>query len=584
MKKIITLTLALASIFSFNAQQEAPPQGINYQAVAVDNTNKEIVGTDVAAKPVADKEIRVRFSILKTSETGTLTYREVHLVTTDAYGLFNTVIGQGIPDASPNAFNQIDWGTGYHFLKVEIDITGGTDYKNMGTQQLWSVPYALYSKYADAAGNGIDSVNDNGDGTLTFTYIDGSTYTTSPLTGLTGPQGLEGEPGPQGPAGADGQDGLSAYEIWLAEGNTGTMSDFLNGITGPLGPQGIQGPAGSQGIQGPVGATGPQGPQGAQGTPGVAGPTGATGPAGVQGLQGTQGPAGTNGTNGSSAYQVALSNGFVGTEAQWLVSLQGATGVQGPAGAQGIQGIPGAVGATGATGQNGLNALIKTTTEAAGANCTNGGTKIETGIDANGNGVLDVGEVNASQTTYVCNGTDISSSGVQFSNMEVYSTPGSYIWTCPTGVTKIMVEVWGGGSGGNAGSERGGAGGGYGKQILTVIPGILYTLVVGVGGTYVAGAPPTATSGGTTNFSNLISATGGTAWVCCSSGGNGGTSSATFNVSGTRGRVYPTYNAQIGGSAGNGGNGGAPGENGYAPGGGGGTGANGASGRVVIWY
>jgi hypothetical protein len=308
MKKIITLTLALASIFSFKAQQEAPPQGINYQAVAVDNTNKEIVGTDVSAKPVADKEIRVRFSILKTSETGTLTYREVHLVTTDAYGLFNTVIGQGIPDASPMAFNQIDWGTGYHFLKVEIDITGGTEYKDMGTQQLWSVPYALYSKYADAAGNGIDSVSDNGDGTLTFTYIDGSTYTTSPLIGLTG---LQGPQGPAGPAGTNGQDGLSAYEIWLAEGNTGTESDFLTGITGPQGPQGNQGSAGSQGIQGPAGATGPQGPIGLTGTTGpqgIPGPTGATGPQGPVGLLSSGTTAGNTPYWNGTAWVVNSSN------------------------------------------------------------------------------------------------------------------------------------------------------------------------------------------------------------------------------------------------------------------------------------
>jgi hypothetical protein len=205
MKKILILTLALATSFSFNAQQEAPPQGINYQAVAIDNSGKEIVGIDVTGKPVAEKEIRVRFSIVKSSTSGTLTYRETHLLTTDAYGLFNTVIGQGIPDSSPMAFSEIDWGTGYHFLKVEIDIKGGTDYKDMGTQQLWSVPYALYSKYADAAGNGIESVTDNGDGSLTFTYIDGSTYTTSPLTGLAGAQGPQGEPGPQGPAGANGQ-------------------------------------------------------------------------------------------------------------------------------------------------------------------------------------------------------------------------------------------------------------------------------------------------------------------------------------------------------------------------------------------
>jgi hypothetical protein len=323
MQKLITLTLALASIFSFHAQQEAPPQGINYQAVAVDNSGKETVGIDVAGKPVAEKEIRVRFSILKTSETGTLTYREVHLVTTDAYGLFNTVIGQGIQDASPNAFNQIDWGTGYHFLKVEIDIKGGTEYKDMGTQQLWSVPYALYSKYADVAGNGIETVSDNGDGTLTFTYIDGSTYTTSPLTGLTGPQGPAGEEGPQGPAGpagANGQDGLSAYEVWLAEGNTGTEADFLAGITGPQGPQGIQGE------------------QGVQGEPGLAG------------------PAGANGQDGLSAYEIWLAEGNTGTETDFLNGITGPQGPQGVQGEQGIQGIQGEPGLAGANGQDGLSA------------------------------------------------------------------------------------------------------------------------------------------------------------------------------------------------------------------------------------
>jgi hypothetical protein len=68
----------------------------------------------------------------------------------------------------------------------------------------------------------------------------------------------------------------------------------------------------------------------------------------------------------------------------------------------------GAMGAAGTNGTNGLNSLIKTTTEVAGANCANGGTKIETGLDVNGNGVLEVTEVNASQTKYVCNGSSNS--------------------------------------------------------------------------------------------------------------------------------------------------------------------------------
>ncbi len=55
-------------------------------------------------------------------------------------------------------------------------------------------------------------------------------------------------------------------------------------------------------------------------------------------------------------------------------------------------------------GADGNNGLIKTTNEAAGINCENGGIKIDSGIDTNGNGTLDNDEITA--TTYVCNGSD----------------------------------------------------------------------------------------------------------------------------------------------------------------------------------
>lgn len=48
--------------------------------------------------------------------------------------------------------------------------------------------------------------------------------------------------------------------------------------------------------------------------------------------------------NGPSAYEVAVENGFVGTEAEWLASLIGPEGPEGPQGEQGIQGEPGADG------------------------------------------------------------------------------------------------------------------------------------------------------------------------------------------------------------------------------------------------
>lgn len=62
------------------------------------------------------------------------------------------------------------------------------------------------------------------------------------------------------------------------------------------------------------------------------------------------------GADGASAYEVAVANGFVGTEAEWLESLvgpAGADGAQGPQGTQGIQGPAGADGAQGPAGPQG---------------------------------------------------------------------------------------------------------------------------------------------------------------------------------------------------------------------------------------
>jgi len=170
-------------------------------------------------------------------------------------------------------FACIDWAAGPYYVKTETDLAGGTNYTIISSNELLSVPYALFS--------------------------------------ANGPTGTQGPVGPQGSV----------------------------GLTG------AQGPAGPQGSVGLTGATGPQGPQGPQGQIGLTGPQGETG----------------------------------------------------------------AIGETGLTGPIGLSALINTTVEPAGANCANGGTKIETGLDANGNGILDGGEVIISLTRFVCNGSNGSS-------------------------------------------------------------------------------------------------------------------------------------------------------------------------------
>src|ERR1035437_3524356 len=80
----------------------------------------------------------------------------------------------------------------------------------------------------------------------------------------------------------------------------------------------------------------------------------------------------------------------------------GAAGASGSSGATGSTGSTGATGSAGASGSNGLNTLVSMSAEAAGAHCSNGGQKVEAGLDSNANGVLDASEI--SSTACVCNG------------------------------------------------------------------------------------------------------------------------------------------------------------------------------------
>lgn len=92
------------------------------------------------------------------------------------------------------------------------------------------------------------------------------------------------------------------------------------------GPKGDKGDTGNTGEQGPKGDTGEQGIQGPQGPKGDPGEQGIQGIQGIQGEQGPKGEQGLPGSDGKSAYEIAVANGFVGTESEWLESLKGAPG------------------------------------------------------------------------------------------------------------------------------------------------------------------------------------------------------------------------------------------------------------------
>lgn len=162
-------------------------------------------------------------------------------------------------------------------------------------------------------------------------------------------------------------------------------------------------------------------------------------------------------------------------------------------------------------------------------------------------------------------------------------------WTCPDGVEKITVRLFGGGGAGSAwltGSYdfscvgAGGGGGCMAYSQLEVSPGTTYPITIGAGGKktynsdrhiYIGG------NGGITSFGTLLSANGGSGsngvnggdggsggggYMCAetsnnyasSNGGNGGNGSQFGGGGGANG--YTNWGSSSNGNGGNGGNGG----------------------------
>lgn len=104
--------------------------------------------------------------------------------------------------------------------------------------------------------------------------------------------------GKDGADGKDGKDGLSAYELAVQNGFTGTLAEWLAFLKGKDGENGVDGKNG------------------------------------------------VNGSDGKSAYIIAMEHGFVGTETEWLESLRGADGKDGLPGKDGKNGVDGKDGIT----------------------------------------------------------------------------------------------------------------------------------------------------------------------------------------------------------------------------------------------
>ena len=133
---------------------------MSYQAVIRNSNDSLLISTPLG----------MRISLVQGTPTGIVVFSETQTATTNANGLVSIQIGMGT--AVSGTFAGINWAAGPYYVKTETDLSGGTNYTITSSNEILSVPYALFSA--------------NG------------------TPGPAGPIGLTGETGAQGMQGATG--------------------------------------------------------------------------------------------------------------------------------------------------------------------------------------------------------------------------------------------------------------------------------------------------------------------------------------------------------------------------------------------
>ncbi|MCC7030537.1 MAG: hypothetical protein IT257_09545, partial [Chitinophagaceae bacterium] len=137
----VLLLWSFISIFlSAHTAQAQVPQLFNYQGIA----------RDAQGNPLVKRTLSIKLSVLQASDATVAEYEETQIVQTNEFGLYSLQIGNGT--RITGEMKTVKWETGNKYIRVAIDPNGGDHYTDAGTNQLLSVPYAIYADRAGVSG------------------------------------------------------------------------------------------------------------------------------------------------------------------------------------------------------------------------------------------------------------------------------------------------------------------------------------------------------------------------------------------------------------------------------------------------
>lgn len=142
----VTKLLLLPLLFIAGTIIAQPPPAIPIQGLAKDNLGN----------PAKNRKIFVKDAIIKKTINGTIVWEEAFEVQTNDDGVYTINVGLGskTPSIPITNIGQIDWADGPYFFNQKIAVApsipaawwvASNNYIDLGTQQMMSVPYALFA-------------------------------------------------------------------------------------------------------------------------------------------------------------------------------------------------------------------------------------------------------------------------------------------------------------------------------------------------------------------------------------------------------------------------------------------------------